>query len=70
MSKCGSPCENWTRCCGYYRPVIQFNDGKKEEVRDRKMFDVGKFIDRLARDPRTKPEDKIPAERPEPVMSV
>jgi anaerobic ribonucleoside-triphosphate reductase len=33
-------CEVYTRCVGYYRPVSQFNDGKKAEVEMRKMLKV------------------------------
>jgi len=31
-------CENWTRVMGYYRPVQEFNIGKKSEHRERKFF--------------------------------
>ncbi|MDZ7817058.1 MAG: ribonucleoside triphosphate reductase [Planctomycetota bacterium] len=31
-------CEVWTRVMGYYRPVSQFNVGKKSEFRERKYF--------------------------------
>jgi len=40
MSKCGAICEIYSRCCGYFRPVANWNLGKKEEFKDRKMFDV------------------------------
>lgn len=29
------PCEIFTRVAGYYRPVNQFNKGKKEEFNER-----------------------------------
>jgi len=32
------PCEIWTRVMGYYRPVSQFNRGKKAEFYERKYF--------------------------------
>lgn len=32
------PCEVFTRVCGFYRPVNQFNPGKKEEYDNRKIF--------------------------------
>ena len=35
---CGEKCEVFTRPNGYYRPVSNFNDGKKAEVEDRKMI--------------------------------
>ena len=31
-------CENWTRVMGYYRPVSEFNTGKKSEHADRVAF--------------------------------
>lgn len=32
------PCEIWTRCMGYFRPVDNFNIGKKQEFAERKYF--------------------------------
>ena len=32
------PCEVWTRVMGYYRPVSQFNHGKKAEHAERCHF--------------------------------
>lgn len=40
MSKCGAPCEIYSRVCGYIRPTNNWNRGKLEELRDRKLFDV------------------------------
>ena len=31
-------CEVWTRVMGYYRPVSEFNIGKKSEYADRTFF--------------------------------
>jgi hypothetical protein len=31
-------CEVWTRVMGYYRPVSEFNPGKKSEHYERKHF--------------------------------
>jgi len=31
-------CERYTRCVGYIRPISQMNEGKQEEVKERKMF--------------------------------
>jgi anaerobic ribonucleoside-triphosphate reductase len=33
-----TPCEIWTRVMGYFRPVSQFNTGKKREYTDRKVY--------------------------------
>lgn len=42
MSACGQPCEVYSRVCGYFRPVAMWNPGKKQEFKDRKMFEVPK----------------------------
>ncbi|GAB4279899.1 MAG: ribonucleoside triphosphate reductase [Candidatus Rifleibacteriota bacterium] len=36
--ECRQPCEVWTRVMGYFRPVSQFNAGKKSEYRDRNVL--------------------------------
>lgn len=36
--KCDKPVETYARCCGFFRPVQQFNRGKKEEFKDRREF--------------------------------
>ena len=38
--KCGEKCEVYSRVCGYYRPVSNWNKGKKEEFKDREKFKV------------------------------
>ncbi|SHF48436.1 ribonucleoside-triphosphate reductase [Caldanaerobius fijiensis DSM 17918] len=37
---CGKDCEVYSRVVGYYRPVQCWNNGKKEEFKDRKEFAV------------------------------
>jgi hypothetical protein len=32
------PCEVYSRVVGYFRPITNWNDGKKQEFFDRKMF--------------------------------
>ena len=32
------PCEVWSRVMGYYRPVSEFNKGKKSEFYERKCY--------------------------------
>jgi anaerobic ribonucleoside-triphosphate reductase len=32
------PCEVWSRCMGYHRPINYWNVGKQSEHRERKMF--------------------------------
>jgi len=36
----GTPCEVFSRVCGYLRPVQNYNKGKKQEFFMRKMFNV------------------------------
>lgn len=36
------PCEVWTRVMGYYRPVSEFNVGKKSEFYSRVCFSEAK----------------------------
>ncbi len=38
MSKCGTKTEVYSRVCGYFRPVENWNKGKKEEFKDRKSY--------------------------------
>lgn len=35
-------CEVYSRVVGYIRPINQWNEGKKEEFKDRKEFKVEK----------------------------
>ena len=39
---CGKECEVYSRPVGYLRPVKQWHIGKKQEFKDRKVFDVDK----------------------------
>jgi len=38
--------EVYSRVVGYYRPVQHWNDGKREEFKDRKLFQVKEANDR------------------------
>ena len=38
---CGKPTEVYSRITGYYRPVQNWNDGKAQEFKDRKVYDIG-----------------------------
>jgi len=40
MHICGEKCEVFSRVVGYMRPVDQWNDGKRQEFKDRKVFKV------------------------------
>ena len=39
---CGEEAEVYSRITGYYRPVKNWNDGKTQEYKDRKVYDVAK----------------------------
>ena len=40
--KCGKDTEVWSRITGYYRPVQNWNDGKVQEFKDRKEYNIGR----------------------------
>jgi ribonucleoside-triphosphate reductase len=44
--KCGKPTETYSRITGYYRPVKNWNDGKTQEFKDRKTYDIDETCDR------------------------
>lgn len=48
MNKCGAICEVYSRVCGYFRPVSNWNKGKKEEFRQRKTFRVHGIVSLFA----------------------
>ncbi len=37
---CGAPTEVYSRITGYYRPVQNWNEGKSQEYKNRKMYDI------------------------------
>ena len=39
MKRCGCKTEVYSRVVGYYRPIAQWNKGKQEEFRARKVYD-------------------------------
>jgi ribonucleoside-triphosphate reductase len=38
MAKCGEKTEIYSRVCGYFRPVSNWNKGKKEEFKERVTY--------------------------------
>ena len=38
---CGRKTEVYSRITGYYRPVQNWNDGKAQEFKDRRVYDIG-----------------------------
>jgi anaerobic ribonucleoside-triphosphate reductase len=43
MAKCGRKCEVYSRIVGYFRPVADWNKGKKEEFENRKNYQISKL---------------------------
>jgi len=43
MKNCQEKTEVYSRVVGFFRPVQQWNDGKKEEYNERVAYDLGKF---------------------------
>ena len=39
---CGATTEVYSRITGYYRPVQNWNDGKSQEYKDRKVYDISR----------------------------
>ncbi len=44
---CGQRCEVWSRVTGYLRPVENYNEGKRQEYKDRKKFLVPDFAHKV-----------------------
>ena len=56
---CGAQTEVYSRITGYYRPVQNWNDGKTQEFKDRKLYNIGSS--RLASEGRSpRPESDTP----------
>ena len=45
-TKCDAKVEVYSRVCGFFRPVQQWNKGKKEEFTARREFLIGREGDR------------------------
>ncbi len=39
-NRCGAKTEVWARVTGFFRPVAQFNTGKRQEYAERKPYNV------------------------------
>ena len=46
--RCGASCEVWSRIVGYYRPLSDWNRGKRHEFTLRKTVKItGETVDRI-----------------------
>ena len=41
---CGKPAEVYSRITGYYRPVQNWNEGKSQEFKNRKLYDIASSV--------------------------
>ncbi len=58
--ECGEKAEVYSRITGYYRPVQNFNDGKAQEFKDRKVYNIENSVlrrDGVSTTVDTKPEE-------------
>lgn len=44
MKPCGGKVEVYSRVCGFFRPVQQWNKGKREEFKDRREYVIRKEV--------------------------
>ncbi len=56
---CGEKTEVYSRITGYYRPVQNWNDGKAEEYKNRKLYDIANSVKKFDNKIDKKNEDKI-----------
>lgn len=64
---CGKPTEVNSRITGYYRPVQNWNDGKAQEFKDRKVYNIGRsHLTHTGPSPAPNDEDKKPNIETEP----
>ena len=61
---CGKKTEVYSRITGYYRPVQNWNDGKAQEFKDRKVYDVSGSMTKRFNAQLTTEEAPAPAEAP------
>ena len=57
---CGKKTEVYSRITGYYRPVQNWNDGKAQEFKDRRVYNVGHSV-LTHTGPNPAPADEAPA---------
>ena len=66
---CGAKTEVYSRITGYYRPVQNWNDGKAQEFKDRKVYDIGHSV-LTHSGPNPAPVDDEPAVKAAPVQEA
>ena len=68
---CGNKTEVYSRITGYYRPVQNWNDGKTQEFKDRKLYDLTKsrFVMKVKGSDLGITAGKEKTQQPEPAQS-
>ena len=56
--ECGEATEVYSRITGYYRPIKNWNDGKAQEFKDRKVYDLNHSTLRHTAEAKTTASDK------------
>ncbi|MBE6640587.1 MAG: ribonucleoside triphosphate reductase [Ruminococcaceae bacterium] len=56
---CGNSAEVYSRITGYYRPVQNWNDGKSQEYKERKVYNIGTDIINTYTEVADKAEDTV-----------
>ena len=59
--ECGATTEVYSRITGYYRPVQNWNDGKTQEYKDRRVYNIGASKLTKAADKAEQAEEKVEA---------
>ena len=57
--ECGQKTEVYSRITGYYRPVQNWNDGKSQEYKDRKVYDIENSVLKNTRAEKAAAEEEV-----------
>ena len=66
---CGERTEVYSRITGYYRPVQNWNDGKTQEFKERKVYDLGQSHLKVGHKPAKSPA-AVPSKTAAPVSAA
>lgn len=59
---CGKKTEVYSRITGYYRPIQNWNDGKAQEFKDRKVYEIGSSHMQKSAEIQAEEEKALPAQ--------
>lgn len=59
---CGKKTEVYSRITGYYRPIQNWNDGKAQEFKDRKVYEIGSSHMQKSAEIQAEEENVLPAQ--------